>query len=623
MRRNDRTAERRTRALGGAALLAAAATGCVAMPSGGSPQRLEAPQGAADGVQVHVYPIAPHKGESPSDLLAGFLDSSNADQAGYDTAKQYLTAEAAKRWRPDAQVVVLADPPHPTRPVPEPDATAVQLTVSGKKVAELDGRHTYQARSGDAYSEDFTFVKVAEGPDAGQWRIDRLPDGLIVDQTNFKNTYKPVHRYFFAMSDPSSPRTQDNPVLVPDPIYLRRRIDPLTEAAQATADGPSQWLAPVVSSQLNGVKVVSAAVGDNRVATVKLDGPDLNKNQPGCRQMAQQLFQTLVDQQGKLDRLELSWPKGGCTLSAAEAAGVAPGKPAGGAIGTQPYIQLADGRLTRYSENSEPVPVAGVLGQTPQGGQPRAGELAVRRDGSAAAVIGQDGRNLYRAGLTEGDKYGDPIVTSHGAQPGQGLASPSWDGRNDLWLVDRDPAAPRVLMVRENKVVPVTVEGLGGSSVKSLRISSDGTRIALLLGRGSGPSRLALGLVEHGGTPTAPTAKITSVRNIAPQLTEVAAVSWGDTDQLVVLGKETDRLQQLHFLGTDGSQSTDSPLQGGESMTALSATEARVQSDQVGPAVLTASSGTAPAVNRLYRLKDNQWHEVTTKAPAGAFIYPG
>ncbi|KIQ62298.1 hypothetical protein TR51_24715 [Kitasatospora griseola] len=621
MHRNDRTAERRTRALGGAALLAAALTGCATMPSGGPPQRLEVPQGAADGVQVHVYPVAPHKDESPDDLLAGFLDSSNADQADYDTAKQYLTAEAAKRWRPDAQVVVLADAPRLSHPVLGQDDTRAHLSVSGKQVAELDGRHTYQARYTDDYEQEFTFVKVGEGPDAGQWRIDTLPDGLIVDQTNFKNTYKPVHRYFFATADPTSERTQANPVLVPDPIYLRRRIDPLTEAAQATADGPSQWIGPVVSSKLDGVKVLSATAGDNRIATVKVDGVDLGKNQTGCRQMAQQLFQTLADQQGKLDRLDLSSPKGGCTLGAAEAAQVAPGVLAGGEGGTQAYIQLVDGRLTRYQDGLDPAPVAGVLGQAAQGGQPRPGELAVRRDGNAVAVIGQDGHNLYRTGLTETDKYGDPIVSSRAPQPGQGLASPSWDGRQDLWLVDRDPAASRVLMVRERTVVPVTVDGLDGRTVQSLRISSDGTRVAMLVHRGNDPTTLALGLVVHGGTAVNPTVRITALRNIAPQLTEVAAVSWGDADQLVVLGKEADRLQQLHFLGTDGSQSTDSPLQGGESMTALSATEARAPGDQVGPAVLAASTNASG--QRLYRLKDNQWHAASSKWPSAAFIYPG
>ncbi|MFE1322837.1 LpqB family beta-propeller domain-containing protein [Kitasatospora phosalacinea] len=619
MDRTDRTADRRALAIGWAVLLATAATGCVSMPSGGAPQRLEAPQNAADGLQVHVYPVAPRKGGSPRDLLAGFLDSSNADQANYDTAKQYLTALAAKTWKPDAGVVVLAGAPTPSGPTPSDDDVTVRLTVEGKQVAGLDEQHTYQAHSGDTYQRAFTFVKESDGPDKGEWRISDLPDGLIVDQTNFKNTYKPVHRYFFARTDTSGPGPQAARVLVPDPIYLRRRIDPLTEAAQAAADGPSHWLGPVVTSALDGVRVEGATIGDNRVATVKLQGGD----PAACKQMAQQLFQTLADQQSKLDRIDLAFTGGGsgCSLSSAEAALVAPGALAGADNGVQAFIQLEDGRLTRYlQEGMEPLPVPGVLGQAPQAGQFRPGTVAVRRDAAVAAVIGADGRDLVETGLTEGGTYGEPLVSSRSAQPGKGLASPSWDGRQDLWLVDRDPAAPRVLMVREHTVVPVQVEGLDGRTVQSLRISSDGTRIALLLSQGGGPTRLALGLVEHGGTPGAPTARITALRDIAPQLSEVAAVSWGDTDQLVVLGKETDRLQQLHFLGTDGSQSTDSPLQGGESMTALSATEARLPADPTspsGPAVLTSSE------HGLYRLKDNQWHEVPSKSEAKAFIYPG
>nr|WP_237419244.1 LpqB family beta-propeller domain-containing protein [Kitasatospora sp. SID7827] len=338
--------------------------------------------------------------------------------------------------------------------------------------------------------------------------------------------------------------------------------------------------------------------------------------------MAQQLFQTLADQQSKLDRLDLSLTGGSCSLSAGEAALVAPGALAGTDNGVRAYIQTEDGRLSTYQEGLDPVPVPGPLGQAPQAGgfHPGTGAVAVRRDGNAAAAIGADGRELVEVELTENAKYGERIVASRAPAPDQGLASPSWDGRQDLWLVDRDPAAPRVLMVRERTVVPVQVDGLDGRTVRSLRISSDGTRIALLLSRGDGPAKLALGLVRHDGSSKNPTARITGLRDVAPQLTEVAAVSWGDTDQLVVLGKEVDRLQQLHFLGTDGSQSTDSPLQGGESMTALSATEARLPADPTGPAgpaVLTVSD------HGLYRLKDNQWHEVPSKGNPGAFSYPG
>ena len=35
-------------------------------------------------------------------------------------------------------------------------------------------------------------------------------------------------------------------VLVADPVYLRRRIDPVTATVDALLDGPTRWFAPVV-----------------------------------------------------------------------------------------------------------------------------------------------------------------------------------------------------------------------------------------------------------------------------------------------------------------------------------------------------------------------------------------
>ncbi|GAA4851368.1 LpqB family beta-propeller domain-containing protein [Kitasatospora terrestris] len=604
--------------LGGLAAVGLLATGCVTMPSGGPPERVEPQGAAADDLQVHVYPVAPHTGELPQDLLAGFLDSSNADQANYDTARQYLTADASRGWRPEARVVVLDKPQYGGDAVPEQGDTTAEVSVSGSRVAELDAKHTYQPARGEAFQQTFGFVKETEGPNKGEWRINRLPDGLILDRTNFDNGYKAVHRYFFAVADPSADRPVQ--VLVPDPIYLRRRIDPLTAAAQATAAGPSDWLAPAVYSALGGVQVRSVTVGDNKVATVKVDGADLTGRPQSCQQMAEQLFQAVADQQGKgqLERLEVTGAAGGCSVGSGQVTQVAPGALAGGQAGSQAYYQLETGQLMRYQDGGQGSPVPGVLGQPAAAGQGRYQSVAVSRDGGAAAVVGAGGKSLYLTGLGEADKLGDSVVSSGAPRADSGLASPSWDGRRDLWIVDRDPAAPRVLMVRGRSHSTVQVEGLGGRTVQALRISSDGTRVALVLKSATGAQSLELGLVVHGGTPGSPQARIVGLRPIAPQLAEVASVAWADSDQLLVLGKEVDKLQQLHYLGTDGSASTDSPQQGGESMTSASATEVRNSTDPVQalPAVLTVSD------QGIYRLKDNQWSEVPVKSRAVSFSYP-
>ncbi|MEV6206069.1 LpqB family beta-propeller domain-containing protein [Kitasatospora sp. NPDC051914] len=598
-----------------AALAVLLAAGCAAMPADGPPERVELPQGSgAENLQVRVFPVPPHKGEDPRDLLAGFLAASNADEAkDYETALKYLTADAGKRWNPQAGVTVLAATLHRDKTVVATDTTSI--TVTGSKVAELDEDHSYRTVSDEAYQQQFTFVKETEGPDKGEWRIDRLPDGLIVDQTNFRNSYRAVHRYFYASSDPSADGATPS-VMVPDPIYLRRRTDPLTAAAKALAAGPSQWLSPAVYSAFEGVRIQGAVtVNDSRAAAVRVDVADFGGRQSACKQMATQLFHTLADQQGKaqLDRVDLSGAKGGCSVTASEAADSAPGRLAGSA-GAAQYYQVDTGQLLLLQGDGPGRAVSGPLGQS---GQPKIGEVAVRRDGTGAAAIGADGRSLYVTGFGEAEKLGDPVITSHSTQAGQGLASPSWDGRQNLWLVDRDPAAPQVYLVRGRKSVAAQVDGLAGRTVQDVRVSSDGARIALVLKDGSGRRSLQIGLVVHEGTSGSPRARITGLRPVAPLLTDVASVSWADTDQLLVLGKEQGKLQLLNYVGTDGSQSSDSPLQGGESMTTVSSAESRT--GESVPPVLAYSSD-----HRIFRLQGNQWREVALQGhPAASFGYPG
>ena len=600
-----------------AALAVLLAAGCAAMPADGPPERVGLPAGpGADNLQVRVFPVPPHKDEAPTDLLAGFLAASNADEAkDYETALKYLTAEAGKRWRPQAGVTVLAGTPHRDETVVSPDATTTSITVSGTKVAELDGSDSFRAVSDPAYQQMFGFVKETEGPDKGEWRIDRLPDGLIVDQTNFKNAYRAVHRYFYAASDPSA-EGEALSVMVPDPIYLRRRSDPLTEAARALAAGPSAWLAPAVHSAFDGVKIVGAVtVGDDRTATVRVDVTDFADRRSNCVQMATQLFHTLVDQQGKaqIEKVDLVGERGGCEVGAAQAAASAPGLLAGVAGGDQ-YYQLDNGQLFLAQGEAPGRPVSGPLGQATQ---PRIGAVAVRRDGGGAAALSLDGHALYVTGFDDDATLGEPVVTGRAPKDGQGLSSPSWDGRQNLWLVDRDPAEPRVLMVRGRKSVTVQVDGLAGRTVQDVRVSSDGTRVAVVLQDTGGVRSLQIGLVVHDGTSGTPRARITGLRPVAPLLSDVAAVSWADTDQLLVLGKEQGKLQLLHYVGTDGSQSSDSPLQGGESMMAVSATESRT--GETVPPVLAVSND-----QRIFRLQGNQWREVVLQGhQAVAFVYPG
>ncbi|MFD4661563.1 LpqB family beta-propeller domain-containing protein [Kitasatospora sp. NPDC058444] len=630
MRGTSNRTEPRLLAVVGALLGALVASGCAAMPDSGGITRVELSQGSADkNLQARVYPVAPSRGAKPRELLTGFLDAVTADE-GYDTARKYLTENAAAHWKPESGIRVYSSTTIPSgQDVTDADTT-VTVPVSGQWVASVDEKHSFKLVFGqNNVSSDFTFVREKD-----EWRIDTLPPEVIMNETNFRNSFRQVERFFYTAPDPSAVASGNvgQEVLVADPIYLRRRIDPLTLAAQAVADGPSTWLSPVVRTAFpDGARVERVAIDDGRVAHVQIGGADLGEPM-ACRRMATQLFYTLADQgKGQVERLELKGQRGACTVGRGDEPPTGPGALAGPTPPMQ-YYQRADGSLVSTDEGRPGDPVRGVLGKPQSNTKPPLGAVAVSRSGTQAAAISEDGHQVYSVPLSDSAvAMGEPVLssTAKGGDKEDGFASPSWDGRGDLWVVDRNKQSPRVMMVRGAKPYTVSVEGLTpGQTVHALKISSDGVRVALVVkSPGVAARSLVFGRVVHGGTPQAPTVTINGVRKAAPTLTDVASVSWAEADQLLVLGKEADRTQQLYFISTDGSQSTDTQLQSAESMTTVAASESRGDSLTQAPPVLAMGevkqADGKPSETKAFRLVNHQWREASLIDKPKLFFYAG
>ncbi|MBD0693112.1 LpqB family beta-propeller domain-containing protein [Streptomyces sp. CBMA123] len=614
-------------AVAGVVLGALVASGCAAMPDSGGITKVELSQGSADkNLQARVFPVAPGKGAKPRELLTGFLDAVTADE-GYETARKYLTEHAAATWNPDAGIQVLSATKIPSDQVVGDKDTEYSETVSGQLVAKVDEKHSYLLVTGQNNNVfDFTFTR-----EDGEWRIAKLPPGVIMNETNFRNSFRQVERFFYTAPDPSSPPAGSGgqEVLIADPIYLRRRVDPLASAAKALVAGPSNWLSPVARTAFpSSTTVDKVTIDDSRIAHVQLGGADLG-DAMACRRMATQLFYTFADQgKGQVERLELKGQRGSCTASRTDDPAVGPGALAG-RLPVQQYYQRADnGVLMAADEGRGGDPVPGVLGKPHVNGAPQLGTVAVSRDGAQAAAISDDGHQLYSVPLQPGTVALPEPVLSSPAKAGakdDGLASPSWDGRGDLWVVDRNPQGPRVVTVRGGKssTVPVTAQtGQPVQGVQALKLSSDGARIALVVkSPGVNGSSLMFGLVEHGGTPAAPIVRITGVRPAAPSLVDVASVSWAETDQLLVLGKEADRPQQLYYISTDGSQSTDSQLQTGNGLP--SSPQSISTAESRGYILAQPSPVLAVAAGTVYRLVNNQWREAQLVDRARSYFYAG
>ncbi|MEU1087784.1 LpqB family beta-propeller domain-containing protein [Streptomyces sp. NPDC005892] len=589
------------------------------MPVVGDVKPVDASQ--AGDAQVQVYAVPPRDGAEPGEVVDGFLESMTSDDPSFRTTRTYLTEDAARTWRPAAGTTVLAKAPNRNAPAlrgPEPDATDTTYTLSGQRVAEVDAQSSYQPIAPADYVQTLHLVREKDADGKREWRISSVPDGLVLGQSDFKRLYRSVNTYYFAAGT-----TDGSAALVADPVYVRNRTDPVTRMDATTQtirtllDGPTDWLRPVVDSSFPAGTtlqkgVTSLAPDDQNVLKVPLNKKAAGAGRAACRMMAAQVLFTLRDlTSARVEQVELeSGQKVLCSLGAEEASEFAADGRSGAPVG--PYF-VDGGKVQRIPGSTkgdgDPVPVTGPLGE---GTRPMSA-VGVSRDEEKAAGVTDDLSRLYVASIVEESELpAQPAVVSHAASVEDRLSTPSWDGRGDLWVADRDPDDPRLLRLAGGEGTPreVAVPGLGGERIEALRMSADGVRIALLVGK-EGHRTLKIGRVERVGSGEAQEVSVQDLRQAAPQLTDVTAVSWSGRGRLVVVGKEEGGVQQVRYVQADGSTSSSEVLPGVNQVESIAAADDELlplMADTMSDGIVKLSPG------------DN-WQTVLKKGTS--LVYPG
>ncbi|MEU8630333.1 LpqB family beta-propeller domain-containing protein [Streptomyces sp. NPDC048669] len=589
------------------------------MPVTGDVKAVDASQPGES--QVQVYAVAPRDGATPNEVVDGFLESMTSDDSDFRTTRKYLTQQTSKAWKPSALTTVLAKAPNRSgRPDHESDrsTTEVSYTLSGEKVATVDEQNAYQPLAPTDYASTLHLVRQ-NGPDGKEWRIDRVPDGLVLGQSDFKRLYRSVNKFYFATG-----RSEAQSTLVADPVYIRNRTDPatgmdtVTQAVRSLLRGPTDWLRPVVESGFpagTGLRkdVISLTPDDRNVLKVPLNKKADGVGQRSCRMMASQVLFTLRDlTSARVEQVELQRSDGStlCVLGSDQAEEYAPDRSSGGP--DSQYFVDAKGHVQRIPGSTrgsgEPEPVAGPFGA----GQLRVSEVGVARDEQLAAALSQHRDALYVASIAADGQLPPPAVTSKAVRTKDRLTAPSWDGRGDLWVADRDPDNPRLLRLAGGAGKPqeVTVPSLNGSRIKGLRLSSDGVRIALLLSSDD-RTTLRIGRIERQGPQGKQQVSVVDLRQAAPQLADVTAMSWSGGSRLVVVGKEQGGVQQVRYVQADGSTPSSGVLPGVNQVLAIAAADDEqlpLMADTQGDGIVKLLPG------------DN-WQTVLKEG--SALVYPG
>jgi hypothetical protein len=478
--------------------------GCTQIPTSGPVQAGDGQVPEPDSVVVLAE--GPQLDSPPERIVGDFLLAGAAGLSGgldFDVARQYLYGDALADWDPRGGVLVASG----TR-IDVPADSQVTMEASVRAKVDADGR--YSEAVPDA-RETVTFDLVQDT--RGQWRIADLPDGLVLSPRQFSDHYRSAQLFFL---------TPDETQLVPEVRYYPASNLP-TSVVRGLLAGPSPWLRDAVRTAVPvGVELTPAAVlvDANGVAEVDLGPPGLVQSAARDLLVAQvtATLKELPQVRSVVVRAGVSGVQieGEVELTTAGDAELAGGpemllERVVDGVGTSELVALVGGRLVPVANVG---PLTGLDARSPARSED--GSLRVLLDGPSRLVL-----------APAADAEAVTLLEA------TGLAEPSVDRYGWVWTA----SASQVLAVdAAGTPVQVAAPWLADREVRSVRVSRDGTRIAVISeGEDGGTTVDVAGVVrdEVGG----PLQLSEQAPRAGAALTEAEAAVWIDDTRLAVLAR--------------------------------------------------------------------------------------
>jgi len=495
--------------------------GCAGIPDSSAPRVIEAipSTGVADEPDVRFQPRPPQPGQTPQQIVEGFLEAESSPELQHAVARQFLAPAASGIWRDDAGTAVLA--PSPTL---VPSKSGAEVTLQGTQVGSVDpdGSYATVAAGRQTYGYRIQLERVN-----GEWRIANPPAGLVLTESSFRQVYRRrLNVYFLARNESR---------VVPDPRWFSAPREALPNLLlKALLDGPSTGLSDAVKTELAGAHLASNVVPESdrvRVFLTGLADRGAIAQAAGSAQIVWTLSQLSAAPAVEID------------------ADVHPLIPRG--VGQVQTIQ--DWRS--YDPDALPLHTPGYFIRNgavwTTDGEPAPGPAGSAGYGAQSVAVSSD---LSRLAVVRRSAGGVALYLGSSRQElrprlsGASLTPPSWD-----------PMSGAVWTVRDGTdIIQVPARGMPfqvaardldrAQPISQLRLSRDGSRVALLAGS-AGNQVLYVGAISAAGS------AVTELRSIVPELTDVRDVSWTSADELMVLSGSPDKTATIYTVGVDGSLS--------------------------------------------------------------------
>ncbi|WDF32424.1 LpqB family beta-propeller domain-containing protein [Arthrobacter agilis] len=504
------------------------ATGCAAIPTSGPVGVISAADGDAEAVEPVFDPQGPAPGASPERILLDFITAGTGAGEGYSVARQFLTTSLQDTWQPEERIVLFRSDPRVEKREAE-GVYQIQLETTGT----IDARGV---RSNTTVPSTETLgVRMVQVD--GEWRIDEIPDGIMIAQSSARDLLISHSLYFYS---------SNYRYWVPDARWFVRRTGVTARIVAAMLGGPVTYLQGSVTSAFpEGVKLARDSVPiTSGKASVDLTAEVLdNATDLALQQMNQQLSANLV---GLNDVTSVEMTSGQPIQLGDTAPDLVVPELTPDVGGEQ--VAISGNQLVRV-RNGSVIEIEGL--PSVSSFDPR--EPATSVSGSAYSFLDEDRTKLF--------------VTAPGSEvreiaDGESLTQPSFDPDNWVWTSRRVDGTTEVLAIppggSEDNAVVLAAGWLGDRRVKDLRVSRDGSRALIVTDRGETGELLLTGITRSAqGAPQTLTTPLS-----LPVAVAVDTAKWAGQSTIVASPVSADAEVEPTVLQLSGEQETMAPLVG-------------------------------------------------------------
>lgn len=501
---------------------------CTAIPTDGPVGVISASDGETGGVAAVFDPRGPAVDASPARILVDFITAGTGTSDGYSVARQYLTPELQDTWTPEERIVLFRSDPRVEAREAE-GAYQIQLETTG--IIDAAGVRTNSVVPATE-TMDVRLVQVD-----GQWRIDEIPDGIMLAQSSAGDILLSHNLYFYS----STYR-----YWVPDARWFVRRTGVTARVVGAMLAGPVPYLQGSVTSAFpEGVNLARDSVPiTSGTATVELSSQVLeNATNLSLQQMNQQLQVNLLGlndvtsvEMTTDQPIELGPPSP--DLVVPELSPDVGGEQV--AVSGDELVSVRTGQATPI----EGLPSVAELG-------PR--DPATSVSGSAYAFVDAARKALYVAA---------PGSEARRVAVGTALTQPSFDTENWVWSARSVGGRSEVLAVppggAERDAAVLTASWLGDQKVLDLRVSRDGARALVVTDRGGAAEVVLSGITR---SPEGVPQTLTSPLSI-PTAVDVDTAKWAGQSTIVASAIGATATVEPVVLHLDGEQEVMATLDG-------------------------------------------------------------